>query len=51
MDQTTGILDLAARIACRAIASWQELAASPAPTGPPTPSDECADPEPHRRAA
>jgi hypothetical protein len=51
MDQTTGILDLAARAACRAFASWQALTAPPGPSGEPAPGDESAGTEQERRAA
>ncbi|MEY3362218.1 MAG: hypothetical protein RL531_1937 [Actinomycetota bacterium] len=51
MEHTTGILDLAARAACRALASWQELTTPATPTGPRTPADEPAHTEPERHAA
>ncbi|MFM8972126.1 MAG: hypothetical protein ACKOOG_05705 [Actinomycetota bacterium] len=51
MRPTTGILDLAARAACRALASWQELTATAVPAVPPTPTDERDLSEPERRAA
>jgi len=51
MQRTTGLLDLAARAVCRAVASWQELTTTPVVAGPPTPTDRRRHAEAERRAA
>ena len=51
MQTTIGILDLATRAACRALASWQELVgASPVPE-PPSGGDACSPGATDRHAA